>query len=80
MIKYILFELSNGTHLPILFPAVQQHIDMARTLQSVGLPVEAGFVSIYDDKLLPYGKSESLNLKCTEESVREFRSLNANSY
>ena len=81
MIKFILFD--NGTHfpVPVCFPALQTHSDVACQMKAFGKPIEAGFVRINSEgEMIPYGESVSLKLKCTEVSENQFRQLNSMDY
>lgn len=70
--KYIILENSNGQILPIIFPEVLVHSEIAeymrhltlRDLGSTFTPTSAGFVNI--EMCSTYGESESIGVESKE--------------
>ena len=68
MVKYIIYRVAGGTHLPVIFPALLRHDQVAsgihpamlRTFDNV-VVVAGGFVDLNRHEC--YGDSESLKTK-----------------
>lgn len=62
--KYIVFEDEDGNMIPVIFPAIVTHRDVANRVRP-WKPVTAGFVT---NDLRAHGESLSLNLKADERN------------
>jgi len=71
--KYIIFD-SDGIEVPILFPEIIQHVDIAAKLYRMK-PVSAGFVQTTPVGLLAYGYSTSLHLESRLEDSKIINSF-----
>lgn len=62
--KYIII---GRDEMPIVFPELLKHSDVARQMGGAHNVTGAGFCHITDDKYVCYGESTSLNVKSRQE-------------
>jgi len=84
MMKYILFKSPEGKAIPVVFPALVKHSDMAGTMPDL-TPVAAGFVRVGIGEdctpvLKPYGSNMSLSLGTTLAAIEAFDQMNSEIY